>query len=458
MHSVEGVGNGVKYRSVAAGAVGTFQERSIAATAAIAPPSWKAQWLRQSKGSPGAASAWLAAAGNLHLHGCHHDYCTPDDAPSPPTRLPTRPTGCRSTSRAATTPYLNLSFEHYLLQKSHPDSVVLLLYTNRPCVVIGRNQNPWLEVNLNSLNRQELLAPPSSSSLPPLHLEGDHDDTDAALMGVQLVRRRSGGGTVFHDLGNVNYSVLCPPAAFDRDRHALMVVRALQSLGVSTAHVNERHDIVVDDDTSKASATATATSTFKVSGSAYKLTRLRSLHHGTCLLSTPNLDRVGRFLRSPAAPYLKARGVDSVRSRIRNVGVANAAFEEAVVAEFGAMYGNVDVETVATRDIQEIPEVMRGYEELKSLDWIYTQTPQFTFSTRPTEDDPRPRPPLPDYLPKDFDLSITARHGQITEAKGAGIETSALDSVYLHKVHDWRTLIGEPAGSWLNGVFGARPS
>ncbi|KAK6824727.1 hypothetical protein PG987_012221 [Apiospora arundinis] len=357
-------------------------------------------------------------------------------------------------------PYLNLSFEHYLLQKSHPDSVVLLLYTNRPCVVIGRNQNPWLEVNLNSLNRQELLAPPSSSSQPLLHLEGDHDDTDAALMGVQLVRRRSGGGTVFHDLGNVNYSVLCPPAAFDRDRHALMVVRALRSLGVSTARVNERHDIVVDDDTSKASATATATatSTFKVSGSAYKLTRLRSLHHGTCLLSTPNLDRVGRFLRSPAAPYLKARGVDSVRSRIRNVGVANAAFEEAVVAEFGAMYGNVDVETVATRDIQEIPEVMRGYEELRSLDWIYTQTPQFTFSTRPTEDDPRPRPPLPDFLPKNFDLSITARHGQITEAKGVGIETSALDSVYLHKVHDWRTLIGESAGSWLNGVFGARPS
>ncbi|KAK8107355.1 lipoate-protein ligase A [Apiospora kogelbergensis] len=343
-------------------------------------------------------------------------------------------------------PYLNLSFEHYLLQKSHPDSVVLLLYTNRPCVVIGRNQNPWLEVALSALHRPELLAPSGT----------DHADAgDVDALGVQLVRRRSGGGTVFHDLGNVNYSVLCPPAAFDRDRHALMVVRALRSLGVSTARVNERHDIVLDD--VPPDNDNTPPSTFKVSGSAYKLTRLRSLHHGTCLLSTPNLDRVGRFLRSPAAPYLKARGVDSVRSPIRNVGVGNAAFEEAVIAEFGALYGNVDVETVTTRDIQEIPDVMRGHDELKSLDWIYTQTPQFTFSTRPTVDDPRPRPPLPDYLSRDLDLSITARHGQITEAKGAGIETSALDSVYLHKVDDWRTLVGESAGSWLNGVFGPRP-
>ncbi|KAK8038773.1 lipoyltransferase and lipoate-protein ligase- variant 1, partial [Apiospora rasikravindrae] len=345
-------------------------------------------------------------------------------------------------------PYLNLSFEHYLLQKSHPDSVVLLLYTNRPCVVIGRNQNPWLEVGLGALNQPGLLAPPVDQGVESTTA----DDADAAALGVQLVRRRSGGGTVFHDLGNVNYSVLCPPAAFDRDRHALMVVRALQSLGVSTARVNERHDIVLADEQGDAS------STFKVSGSAYKLTRLRSLHHGTCLLSTPNLDRVGRFLRSPAAPYMKARGVDSVRSRIRNVGVANAAFEEAVVAEFGAMYGNVDVETIATRDIKEIPDVMRGYEELKSLDWIYMQTPQFTFSTRPTEDDPRPRPPLPGYLPKDFDLSITARHGQITEATGTGIEASALDSAYLHKVSDWRPLLGKSAGSWLNEMFGARPN
>jgi lipoate-protein ligase A len=252
-------------------------------------------------------------------------------------------------------PYLNLSIEHYLLQKSTPESVLLFLYTNRPCVVIGRNQNPWLEVNLGLLNRRGLLAAYSSS--PGGRKEDDDDD------GVQLVRRRSGGGTVFHDEGNVNYSVIFPPAAFDRDRHAEMVVRALRSLGATTTRVNERHDIVVD-----APGASGSQETFKISGSAYKLTRLRSLHHGTCLLSSPNLDRIGQFLHSPAAPFIKARGVESVRSKITNVGIENQAFEEAVVAEFGSMYGNVDVETISDGEAKGVKGVMEGYEELKVSD------------------------------------------------------------------------------------------
>lgn len=254
-------------------------------------------------------------------------------------------------------PYLNLSIEHFLLQKSPPDSVVLLLYTNRPCIVVGRNQNPWVEVNLGLL---------------PASVSGVVDD-EGREDAVRLVRRRSGGGTVFHDAGNVNYSVICPPAAFDRDKHADMVVRALSTLDIhGSARVNERHDIVLDvppsengDDGEK-----TQTKTFKISGSAYKLTRLRSLHHGTCLLRSPNLPFVSPLLRSPAAPYIKARGVESVRSPIRNVGLADTvSFEEAVVAEFGAMYGNVDPEVIedweAAEILNEVPAIAKGYAELK---------------------------------------------------------------------------------------------
>ncbi|KUJ06607.1 uncharacterized protein LY89DRAFT_661976 [Mollisia scopiformis] len=244
-------------------------------------------------------------------------------------------------------PYLNLSIEHFLLQKTPPESTVLFLYTNRPSIVLGRNQNPWFEVNLSLLRHGELK--------------------------IDLVRRRSGGGTVFHDEGNVNYSVICPPPAFDRDKHAHMVVRALKKLGIERARVNERHDILVDQEVKGEDKT------FKVSGSAYKLVRQRSLHHGTCLLSSPNLPIISQYLRSKAKPYIETRGVESVSSPITNTGVANEAFEESVISEFNEMYGSTEVILVGNQE-EDVPEIGKGLKELKSLDWIYCQTPQFTFS------------------------------------------------------------------------------
>lgn len=270
-------------------------------------------------------------------------------------------------------PLVNLSVEHRLLQTSHPDSTVLILYVNSPCVVFGRNQNPWLEVNLNQLR------------------EGDGD-------GVRLVRRRSGGGTVFHDEGNVNFSVICPPPAFNRDKHAEMVVRALGRLGRGNTRVNERHDIVMD----VPPADGVAAKTFKVSGSAYKLTRLRSLHHGTCLLRSPNLGLISPLLRSPAEPFIKARGVESVRSPVANVDVDPDAFVDAVAAEFERMHGAPDVRSGFGDEAMVAGEdaLREGYREMTAREWKFGQTPKFTFSTRPTEEDPRERSGLP------FDVSL----------------------------------------------------
>ncbi|KAI5456551.1 hypothetical protein BGZ63DRAFT_395754 [Mariannaea sp. PMI_226] len=269
-------------------------------------------------------------------------------------------------------PFLNLSVEHHLMQNSHPDSTILILYKNSPCIVFGRNQNPWMEVNL-----------------PRLAQIRDSPSAIGWTAGpVQLIRRRSGGGTVFHDEGNVNFSVTCPPAAFDRDKHANMVVRALASLGRPNTRVNTRHDIVMDvpDD---------PIGTYKISGSAYKLTRLRSLHHGTCLLRSPNLTSISGMLRSPAEGFIKTRGVDSVRSPVRNVDVDSDAFKEAVVEEFGRMYGKIHVQEIINEDALNIPNVRKGYDELRSRNWILGQTPRFVFSTTPYEDDPRERPVLP---------------------------------------------------------------
>ncbi|KAL4727217.1 hypothetical protein ACLX1H_006118 [Fusarium chlamydosporum] len=340
-------------------------------------------------------------------------------------------------------PFLNLSVEHHLLQKTPPESTILFLYTNDPCIIFGRNQNPWMEINL-----------------PRLH-QFRNDPASVGWTGgpVQLVRRRSGGGAVFHDEGNVNFSVICPPAMFDRNKHAEMVVRALSSLGKPNTRVNERHDIVMDipDD---------PIGTYKISGSAYKLTRLRSLHHGTCLLRSPNLKNISGMLRSPAEPFIKTRGVDSVRSPVRNVGIENAAFEGAVLEEFARMYGEAQVREEVSDEMLELDVISKGYNELQSREWIYGQTPRFTFSSYPYAEDPRERPQL------DFDtkLRFEARHGVVEKftARGASSATeegdlSALASSSIYNVPSWSAQLSQAGmsdteaakvGSWMDNVLG----
>ena len=290
-------------------------------------------------------------------------------------------------------PFLNLSIEHFLLQKSHPSSTVLFLYVNKPCVIIGRNQNPWLEVNLALVKKSEQ-SPHSEGLLASLQEP------------IRLVRRRSGGGTVFHDLGNVNYSVICPPAAFSRDKHAEMVVRAIRQTN-PRARVNERHDIVLDpgslveesrrpppEDTHRTAFAYDSDALIprKVSGSAFKLTRQRSLHHGTCLVSSPNINSIYQVLRSPAKPFLKARGVDSVRSPIANIFARPNCLSETkmldfqfkIVSEYLNLYhlGDISIHSLdegpfqMTDDIaygslddtlREIPEISAGIRELEVI-------------------------------------------------------------------------------------------
>jgi len=160
-----------------------------------------------------------------------------------------------------------------------------------------------------------------------------------------------------------------------------MVVRALRGLGVDRARVNERHDIVLDQgqwkdridnaDTHKTPYTVedpTGPRPLKVSGSAYKLTRTRALHHGTCLLSSPNLNIIPLYLHSPAKPYIKARGVESVSSPVGNIGTDGGAFQSSVQEEFASMYSlstsNDTAQNIGDEQL-EVPEVRKGYDELK---------------------------------------------------------------------------------------------
>lgn len=246
-----------------------------------------------------------------------------------------------------TDPFVNLSIENFLLANAPVASDVLFLYINRPCVVIGRNQNLWLETNLGASEQNKA------------DIEKGYSSNAGKDNEVLYVRRRSGGGAVFHDLGNLNYCVISPRSSFTRDKHAQMVALALRRIGAVNAGVNGRHDIVLKQDAGSiaeeqsviatdASPDETASCPLKISGSAFKLTRHRALHHGTCLLDSPNLHKLGTFLRSPARPYIKARGVDSVRSPVGNVSSALAdSFTpfsiqmviSSIIDEFALLYG-----------------------------------------------------------------------------------------------------------------------
>lgn len=229
-------------------------------------------------------------------------------------------------------PYVNLAIENYLLSHSPPDSKIYFFYINGPCIVLGRNQNPWLEVNLQKLR-------------------------DGPLS-VELVRRRSGGGTVFHDHGNLNYCVIMPSNLFTRNLHAQALADALNKTSIAKPagifEVNDRHDVV--------SRTEGSSQPFKVSGSAYKLTKGRALHHGTCLVSSPNLSHISHYLRSSAKAFISAKGVESVSSKIGNVlkfsaaecidGAKLAAVMDEIVERFLDSSGQANNEDMLYHHIQ----------------------------------------------------------------------------------------------------------
>ena len=381
-------------------------------------------------------------------------------------------------------PYFNLTVEHYLLQHSHPESRILFLYVNRPCVVIGRNQNPWVECDLRKLR----------SGFKGLGAGIGEEGTEAEE--ILLVRRRSGGGAVFHDEGNLNWSVIVPNSVqfeFKRRTHAEMVVRAIEKVRESmikhhagtakgrNVRVNERHDIVMDAVT-EGSANEEET-TLKVSGSAFKLTKGRAVHHGTLLFASPHLGSIGKLLHSPVKDIITAKGVASVRSAVgslfspANSGQLREMLDNGIAAQFKDMYSDADKGEVyafvsdadANGATKVGKDISKGMEEMKSPEWIFEQTPSFSLSTRLMEgkrDSVQPKNSL-----KGTDIFLEVRNGIIQHAeldsKGDTQNDESVENVMedirsqiegkkLHEI-EWRSLCrgrGQ-APSGLRVLFGS---
>ncbi len=239
-------------------------------------------------------------------------------------------------------PFENLAREQILLEQGPADGVVLYLWQNQNTVVIGRNQNAWKECRLSLLEEE----------------------------GGRLARRLSGGGAVFHDLGNLNFTFLLPREDFDIPKQLLVICNACRSFGIP-AEISGRNDLTAAG--------------LKFSGNAFYKSGGRAYHHGTLLLNA-DLDKLTRYLSPPKAK-LEAKGVASVRSRVENLCalvpfMTEKAMMRQLVAAAEKVYGFTAQDLVFTSEMEA--ETTRLTEKYASREWRLGANVPAAFSCQQT--------------------------------------------------------------------------
>lgn len=246
----------------------------------------------------------------------------------------------------STDPWLNLAIEDWIFQRIQPNEKALFVSRNTESIVIGRFQNPWIESNVDAM------------------LED----------GVPLLRRQSGGGTVYHDLGNTNYSFIAPKDLYDVDENYRVLLQGLADLDVNAVRT-ERNDLLVNGK--------------KISGSAFKKTSSKILHHGT-LLHHADLRRLKKYLRS-TTEGIESKGIKSISSPVINMSEINAAVDHgAILDSVGGRFlqsaneDDGDPKTVTEQVVIQQEETLQNdsirntFDLYRSWEWTFGKTPPFT--------------------------------------------------------------------------------
>ncbi len=279
-------------------------------------------------------------------------------------------------------PWHNLAVEEHILLTLPPETCVMYLYQNQNTVVIGKNQNAWKECRHTLLQSE----------------------------GGKLARRISGGGAVFHDLGNLNFSFIVDKAGYDLNRQLGVILDAVKSLGVE-AEFSGRNDILSQG--------------AKFSGNAFCFKKTSAFHHGTILIDA-DMTRLARYL-SVSQDKIVSKGVESVRSRVcnlrdRNKDITVEAMAGALLQSFQRAYGayeplwKLDDEAVAAIEKRNA-----------SWEWRLGSSPRFDIETGER------------FAWGRVDFCFVLENGRIKDAR---VFSDALDADLIDALPD--VLIGAP--------------
>lgn len=234
---------------------------------------------------------------------------------------------------ASTDPAFNLALEQYVFDVLSRDDDFFMLWRNRECVVVGLNQDTQSEINEGFLT----------------------------VNGIPVVRRLSGGGAVFHDLGNLNFTFVTRVAEAKVSFEASMspIADALTGLGLDV-ELSGRNDMTLGGG--------------KISGSAQYLRDGKLMHHGTLLFDV-DIEKMGEALRAPAGK-LASKGIKSIRARVTNIKehlATDMTMETFMASIRGSIAGNAPGYKLNERDIQAIEKIQRLRYD--TWEWNYGKSP-----------------------------------------------------------------------------------
>jgi lipoate-protein ligase A len=290
-------------------------------------------------------------------------------------------------------PYFNLASEEYLLKHFQED--VFLLYRNVPSIVVGKHQNTLAEINLSFVQEQDIL----------------------------VARRISGGGTVYHDQGNLNFAFFTsekPGELVDYKRATRPIIDALKEMGLDV-RLGKRNELLLND--------------LKISGTASHVFKQRVLHHGTLLFSS-KMESLSAALKSGNKRFTD-RAVQSARSMVTNIRdhlseqMDVEMFQESILDHMLQTHEKAKVYHLGHADIDEITALVDA--KYSTWEWNFGYSPKYQFGQRITFDTGH------------FDLHMGVESGVIREMQIVGNfistrEIGLLEQLLVGVIHDPETI------------------